>query len=218
MRIRVATGAAEKIEVRRWVWVLAALATSVSCLSAQKPVAPGETPTAETAESAAGTSAEVVEQVPADGSSGDASGAAAEPTPAREDDDDGESVAPSTPDRAARSEPTARKTESVTPTLDPTDNAEWESRHVADRVPEATVPPGFRPRDRGVGWFQQSRERVRRQRWALWERVAEVRRRGPVLRSRGHESAGREAERRQGSAPGTSSEVIERPAEGLTKP
>ena len=56
-----------------------------------------------------------------------------------------------------------------------------------DRVPAASESPGFRPHDRAVGWFQESRERVRRRRLALWERVEEVRRRGPLLRSRGRE-------------------------------
>ena len=42
-----------------------------------------------------------------------------------------------------------------------------------DRVPATSESPGFRPHDRAVGW--------------LWERVEEVRRRGPLLRSRGRE-------------------------------
>ena len=155
---RISRGTAEEIKVRRRLWMLAAVATSVSWLCAQEPAAPGDPPVSETAGPSSETPAEAVGETPENG------------------------VA-----------------------FDPTDNAEWESRHAADRVPSATKPPGFRPHDHGIGWFEQSRERVRRRRSELWKRVAEVRDRSSHLRSRGRESLNEERER-SGSAR-TSTEV-----------
>ncbi len=173
-------------------------------------------PDVETAGSSWETPAEAVGQTPASGAGGPAGGAPAEPTSPPEPEAEGAPVVSSTPDLAPTREPAAPNTQRATPAFDATDNAEWESRHAADRVPAATKPPGFRPLDRGVGWFQQSRERVRRRRSALWERVAEMRGRGPELRSRGRESLGEEGER-SGSA-GTSWEVFEGEAGRPTPP
>ena len=203
--------------MRRCLWLFAAVSMSGLCLYAQEAAAPGEPLAPEIAGSSSETPTEAPEQAPESGSIAEAVNAPADPPSAPESEADPAPAASSSTDSAPSSEPAAPNARSAKPAFDSTDNAEWESRYAGDRVPAATKPSGFRPHDRGVGWFQQSRERVRRRRSALWERVAEVRGRGPLLRSRGRESPRGEGERSSGST-GTSEKAVEGQAGRPTPP
>ena len=176
-------GAVEEIVMKRLPWLLAAGSMSAVLLHPQEVGAPSEVPpAAETAEAASETASDEPDKVNEPPSAEVAAVPAESPSTSRSVE--AEDVAASAAAAPVGSDEASVKPADQPP-YDPTDNAEWESRYVGDRVPAASKPAGYRPYDRAAGWFREGRERLRGRRSTLWEWVAEVRGRGPLLRSRG---------------------------------
>ena len=180
------SGPVEEIGMKRLLWLLAAGSMSTVLLHPQEASAPSEVPSAaETAKAASETASDKPDKVDEPPSAEVAPVPTESPSTSRSVE--AEDVAPSAAPAPVRSEEASVKPADQPP-YDPTDNVQWESRYVGDRVPAASKPAGYRPYDRAAGWFRESRERLRERRSTLWGRVAEVPGRGPLLRSRGGSS------------------------------
>ncbi len=147
------SGPVEEIVMKRFLWLLAAGSMNTVLLHPQETGAPSEVPPAvETAEAVSETASDEPDMIDEPSSSEVAAVPAESPSTSRSvEAEDVTASAAAAPVRSAE----ASVKPADQPPYDPTDNAQWESRYVGDRVPAASKPAGYRPYDRAAGWFRE---------------------------------------------------------------